>query len=134
VVLWEETKKIIKICSLTPPTACKSKWRPPQDHQEFDSSNEVRVTLLDDERDIIPQTRQQTRSPPRGDSRYDESTVSPTAVRAREVLVGKRLFCSAGKMSCYLFCHFCHVLPFLYGAERSCNLNRFFLCHSFCFS
>ncbi len=36
---------------------------------------------------------------------------------------GKRLFCSVGKLSCYLFCHFCHVLPFLYGAERSCSLN-----------
>jgi hypothetical protein len=32
-------------------------------------------------------------------------------------LMGKKLFCSAGKLSCYLFCHFCHVLPFLYGAE-----------------
>jgi hypothetical protein len=84
--LWEETKKIIKICSLTPPTACKSEWGPPRDHQEFDSSNEVRVTLLVDERYIIPQTRQQTRSPPSGDSRYDKSTVSPTAARAREAL------------------------------------------------
>jgi hypothetical protein len=37
--------------------------------------------------------------------------------------IGKRLFCSVGKLSCYLFCHFCHVLPFLYGAECSCNLN-----------
>ena len=36
---------------------------------------------------------------------------------------GKRLFCSVGKLSCYLFCHFCHILPFLYGADRSCNLN-----------
>ncbi len=36
---------------------------------------------------------------------------------------GKRLFCSVGKLSCYLFCQFCHVLPFLYGAEHSCNLN-----------
>jgi hypothetical protein len=71
---------------LTPPTACESEWGPPRDHQEFDSSNEVRVTLLVDERDIIPQTRQQTRSPPSNDSRYDESTVSPTAARAREAL------------------------------------------------
>jgi hypothetical protein len=69
-----------------PPTACESEWGPPRDHQEFDSSNEVRVTLLVDERDIIPQTHQQTRSPPSGDSRYDESTVSPTAARAREAL------------------------------------------------
>ncbi len=37
--------------------------------------------------------------------------------------LGKKLFCSVGKLSCYLFCHFCHVLPFLFGAERSCNLN-----------
>jgi hypothetical protein len=84
--LWEETKKIIKIRSLTPPTACESEWGPPRDHQEFDSSNEVRVTLLVDEWEIIPQTRQQTRSPPSGDSWYDESTVSPTAARAREAL------------------------------------------------
>ncbi len=85
--MWEETKKIIKICSLTPPIACESEWGPPRDHQEFDSSNKVRVTLLVDERDIIPQTRQQeTRSPPSGDSRYDKSTVSPTAARAREAL------------------------------------------------
>jgi hypothetical protein len=86
VVLWEETKKIIKIRLLTPPTACESEWGPPRDHQEFDSSNEVRVTLLVDEWEIIPQTRQQTRSPPSGDSRYDESTVSPTAARARDAL------------------------------------------------
>ncbi len=84
--MWEETKKIIKIRSLTPPTACESEWGPPRDHQEFDSSNEVRVTLLVDERDIIPQTRQQTRSLPSGDSRYDKSTVSPTAARARKAL------------------------------------------------
>jgi hypothetical protein len=48
-------------------------------------SNEVRVTLLD-EQDIIPQTRHQTRSPPSADSRYDKSTVSPTTARALEVL------------------------------------------------
>ena len=83
---WVETKKMIKIRSLTPPTVCESEWGPHRDHQEFDSSNEVRVTLLVDERDIIPQTRQQTRSLPSDDSRYDESTVSPTAARAREAL------------------------------------------------
>jgi hypothetical protein len=32
-----------------------------------------------------------------------------------------------------LFCHFCHVLPFLYGAERSRNLNGTFFAHSFIF-
>ena len=48
---------------------------------------EVRITLLVDERDIIPRTRQQTRSPPSNDdSRYDQSTVSPTTARAREAL------------------------------------------------
>jgi hypothetical protein len=84
--LRKETKKIIKICSRTPPTACESEWGPPQDHQEFDSLNEVRVTLLVDEWEIIPQTRQQTGSPPSGNSRYDKSTVSPTAARAHEAL------------------------------------------------
>jgi hypothetical protein len=48
--------------------------------------NEVRVTLLVNERGIIPQTRHQTRSPSSSDSRYDESTVSPTTARAREAL------------------------------------------------
>jgi hypothetical protein len=65
---------------------CESEWGPPRDHQEFDSSNEVRVTLLVNERGIIPQTRHQTRSPTSDDSRYDQSTVSPTAARAREAL------------------------------------------------
>jgi hypothetical protein len=46
---------------------------------------------------------------------------------------GKRLFCSAGKLSCHLFCHFCHVLLFLYGAECSCNLNGTIFAHSFIF-
>ena len=46
---------------------------------------------------------------------------------------GKRLFCSAGKLSCHLFCHFCHILPFLYGAECSCNLNGTIFAHSFIF-
>jgi hypothetical protein len=32
-----------------------------------------------------------------------------------------------------LFCHFCHVLPFLYGAERSRNLNGTIFAHSFIF-
>jgi hypothetical protein len=48
--------------------------------------NKVRVTLLVNERDIIPQSRHQTRSPPSDDSRYDKSTVSPTTARAREAL------------------------------------------------
>jgi hypothetical protein len=69
-----------------PPTACESEWGPPRDHQEFNSLSKVRVTLLVNERDINPQTHQQTRSPPSGDSRYDESTVSLTAARAREAL------------------------------------------------
>ena len=43
--LWEDTKKIIKICSLTLPTVCESKWGPAQEQQEFES-NEVRVSLL----------------------------------------------------------------------------------------
>ena len=86
VVFGLETKKIIKICSLTPPTACESERGPPQDHQELNSSNEVRVTLLVNERDIIPQTRHQTRSPPSNDSLYDKSTVSPTTARARKAL------------------------------------------------
>jgi hypothetical protein len=36
---------------------------------------------------------------------------------------GIRLFCSACSLFCYLFYHFSHVLPFLYGAECSCKLN-----------
>jgi hypothetical protein len=36
---------------------------------------------------------------------------------------GKRLLCLVGSLSCCLFYHFCHILPFLDGAERSCNLN-----------
>ena len=44
---WEDTKKIIKIHSLRPPTACESKWGPAQEQQEFES-NEVRVSLLAD--------------------------------------------------------------------------------------
>ena len=48
-------------------------------------------------------------------------------------LPGKRLFCSVGKLSCYLFYHFCHLLPFLYGAEHSCNLNVTIFVHSFIF-
>ena len=46
---------------------------------------------------------------------------------------GKRLFCSVGKSSCYFFCHFCHVLLLLYGAECSCNLNGTIFAHSFIF-
>jgi hypothetical protein len=49
------------------------------------------------------------------------------------LLSGKRLFCSVGKLSYYLFYHFCHVLPFLYGAERPCNLNGTIFAHSFIF-
>ena len=89
---WPETKKIIKICSRTPLTASESERSdrgPSRDHQE---SNEVRVTLLFDKRDNIPQTRRQTRSPSSpsspsdDDSVYDKSTVSPTTARAREAL------------------------------------------------
>ena len=43
----EDTKKIIKICSLTPPTVCESEWGPAQEQQEFES-DEVRVSLLAD--------------------------------------------------------------------------------------
>jgi hypothetical protein len=71
---------------LTPPTAFESERGPPRDHQELDFSNKVRVTLLVDERGIIPQTRHQTRSPPSDDSRYDKSTVSPIAARALKAL------------------------------------------------
>jgi hypothetical protein len=86
VVFGLETKKIIKIRLLTPPTVFESERGPPRDHQEFNSSNEVRVTLLVNVRDIIPQTRHQTGSPTSDDSRYDKSTVSPTTARAREAL------------------------------------------------
>jgi hypothetical protein len=55
------------------------------------------------------------------------------AVGVVVVVVGKRIFCSACKLSCHLFCHFCHVLPFLYGAECSCNLNGTIFAHSFIF-
>ena len=84
-----ETKKIIKIRSRTPATASESERSdrgPSRDHQE---SNEVRVTLLFDERDNIPQTRHQTRSPSSpsdDDSVYGKSTVSPTTARASEAL------------------------------------------------
>ena len=83
-----ETKKIIKIRSRTPATASESERSdrgPSRDHQE---SNEVRVTLLFDDRDNIPQTRRQTSpsSPSDDDSAYEKSTVSPTTARAREAL------------------------------------------------
>jgi hypothetical protein len=82
-----ETKKIIKIRSLMPPTACESERGPQGDHQELNSSNEVRVLLLVNEQGNISQTPHQTRSPPSDDdSRYDQSTVSPTTARAREAL------------------------------------------------
>ena len=42
---WVETKKIIKIRSLTPPTVCESELGPAREQQEFES-NEVRVSLL----------------------------------------------------------------------------------------
>jgi hypothetical protein len=88
VVFVLETKKIIKIRSRTPATASESERSdrgPSRDHQE---SNEVRVTLLFDERDNIPQTRRQTSpsSPSDDDSAYGKSTVSPTTARAREAL------------------------------------------------
>ena len=44
---WVETKKIIKIRSLTPPTVCESELGPAREQQEFES-NEVRVSLLAD--------------------------------------------------------------------------------------
>ena len=83
-----ETKKIIKIRSRTPATASESERSdrgPSRDQQE---SNEVRVTLLFDDRDNIPQTRRQTSpsSPSDDDSAYEKSTVSPTTARAREAL------------------------------------------------
>ena len=81
-------KKIIKIRSRTPATANESERSnrgPSRDHQE---SNEVRVTLLFDDRDNIPQTCRQTSpsSPSDNDSAYGKSTVSPTTARAREAL------------------------------------------------
>jgi hypothetical protein len=42
-----EALKIVKIRSLTPPTACESKWGPALQEQEFEL-NEVRVSLLVD--------------------------------------------------------------------------------------
>jgi len=88
VVFVLETKKIIKIRSRTPATASESERSdrgPSRDQQE---SNEVRVTLLFDDRDNIPQTRRQTSpsSPSDDDSAYEKSTVSPTTARAREAL------------------------------------------------
>jgi hypothetical protein len=97
--LWEETKKIIKIRSLTPPIACESERGPALQEQEFES-NEVRVSLLIDDQEfesdevrasvlvndelysarpraIIPQTRLQALPACHNDS---------TAVRAREAL------------------------------------------------
>jgi len=80
---WEDTKKIIKIRSLTPPIACESERGPALQGQEF-KLNEVRVSILVKDklysacvRTIIPQTRQQDLS-----SCYDDST----AVRACEAL------------------------------------------------
>jgi hypothetical protein len=70
-----------------PPTACESERGPQGDHQELNSSNEVRVLLLVNEQGNISQTPHQTRSPPSDDdSRYGQSTVSPTTSRAREAL------------------------------------------------
>ena len=70
-----------------PPTACESERGPQGDHQELNSSNEVRVLLLVNEQGNISQTPHQTRSPPSDDdSRYGQSTVSPTTARAREAL------------------------------------------------
>ena len=42
---WVDTKKIIKIYSLTLPTMCVSQWGPAQEQQEF-KLNEVRLSLL----------------------------------------------------------------------------------------
>ena len=49
---WVDTKKIIKICSLTPPIVRESEWGPAlqQEQQEFES-NKVRVSLLVDVND-----------------------------------------------------------------------------------
>ena len=56
VVSWEDTKKIIKIRSLTPPIARNSERGPALQQQEFES-NEVRVSLLIDsfvDEDLAP--------------------------------------------------------------------------------
>ena len=96
---WVDTKKIIKICLLTPSIACESERGPALQEQEFES-NKVRVSLLVDDQEfesdevrvsllvddelysarpwaIIPQTRVQALPACHNDS---------TAVRALEAL------------------------------------------------
>ena len=99
---WEDTKKIIKILSPTPPTVCKSEWGPAQELQEFES-DEVRVSLLADiDEDtarlwgIFPRRIFARRSPdsvnesegavPR-EQAPPASFIDSTTVRAREALV-----------------------------------------------
>jgi len=98
---WEDTKKIFKIHSLTPPTVCKSEWGPAQEQQEFES-DEVSVSLLADVDDdtacpwgFFPKRIFTRRSP---DSANESEGAVPreqappacyndsTAVRAREAL------------------------------------------------
>ena len=99
-----ETKKIIKIRSLTPPTVCESKLGPAQEQQEFES-NEVRVSLLADVNNdtacpwrIFPKRIFARRSPSPDSANEREQGAVPreqappacyydrTAVRAREAL------------------------------------------------
>ena len=98
---WVDTKKIIKIRSLTPPTVCESELGPAREQQEFES-NEVRVSLLAEVDDdtarpwgIFPKGIFACRSP---DSANESEGAVPretallachhesTAVRAREAL------------------------------------------------
>jgi len=99
-----ETKKIIKIRSLTPPTVCESELGPAQEQQEFES-NEVRVSLLADVNNdtacpwrIFPKRIFARRSPSPDSANEREQGAVPreqappacyydrTAVRAREAL------------------------------------------------
>jgi len=101
---WVDTKKIIKIRSLTPPTVCKSELGPAREQQEFES-NEVRVSLLADVNDdtarpwgIFPQRIFARCSPSPDSANESEQGAVPreqappacyydrTAVRAREAL------------------------------------------------
>ena len=101
---WVETKKIIKIRSLTPPTVCESELGPAQEQQEFES-NEVRVSLLADVNNdtacpwrIFPKRIFARRSPSPDSANEREQGAVPreqappacyydrTAVRAREAL------------------------------------------------
>ena len=101
---WVETKKIIKIRSLTPPTVCESELGPAREQQEFES-NEVRVSLLADVDDdtarpwgIFPKGKFTRRSPSQDSANESEQGAVPreqappacyydrTVVRAREAL------------------------------------------------